>query len=124
MNYAEEIYASALMYLSCEDEEEQSLLNTLSSAAAREMTAKLRDGVLPEDCREEFIMGSACLACAMFLTCRPQNGAVESFSAGEISVKHSGASVAEQVRNYREMADIFMLGLVKDPGFDFRSVRG
>lgn len=125
MSYAEEIYASALLYLGCEDEEEKSLLQSFSSAAEREMTARLRDGSLPEDCSEEFIMGSACLACAMFLACRPKSGSFTSFTAGEISVSRANAeSTAEQVKTYREMAEIFMLGLVKDGGFEFRSVRG
>ena len=123
MSLVEEIYEQALCYIGCTDEGEQALLSGFSSSAYRELLAKLKVNLSPEDCREEFIMAGACLASSMYLMCRPEAAEMESFTAGDLSVKYSGAP-ASAAESYREMADIFMLGLVRDSGFDFRSVRG
>lgn len=101
----------------CGAEEDDTLLEALCSAAEMVWNARLRAGVTAGDCGEAFLCAAAMTAAADYEAGR---GEVESFTAGELSVKRrSGGSEA-----LRQAAERLMEPYVSVQGFAFRGVRG
>lgn len=105
-------------------EEERSLLETLCHAAAAAWTARLKDNVSAEDCGEAFLCAVAFAAAADFAVGRNSNG-LESFTAGEISVRRSGSVEGNsQAKALRKTAERLMAPYTKQETFAFKGVRG
>lgn len=105
-------------------EEERSLLETLCHAAEAAWVARLKDGVSAEECGEAFLCAVAFTAAADFAVGRSSSG-VESFTAGEISVRRSGsAEGAAQAQALRKTAERLMAPYTKQETFAFKGVRG
>lgn len=95
--------------------EEASLL---CEAAAEELRGMLRPGVTPEECGEVFCLAAAWLA----LGNQEGAGAVESFTAGAVSVRRGDGSARREV--LRRQALELMGPWLRDEGFLFRGVKG
>lgn len=101
----------------CGAEEDDALLEALCSAAETAWNARLRAGVTAGDCGEAFLCAAAMTAAADYEAGR---GDVESFTAGELSIKQrSGGGEA-----LRQAAERLMEPYVSVRGFAFRGVRG
>lgn len=104
-------------------EEEKPLLEAMCTAAAADLTRRLRDGVKPEDCRDSFPCAAALLAAGGLLACR-SGGDVEQFSVGDVSVRTGGSQGCETAAAMRRQAAAMMAGFCGDDEFAFLGVRG
>lgn len=102
----------------CGAEEGDTLLAALCGAAETAWRARLRDGVTAEACGEAFLCAAAMTAAADYWT--GQCG-VESFTAGELSIRRSGGGGAAALR---QAAERLMEPYTVERGFAFQGVRG
>lgn len=103
-------------------EGESALLEELCTASAAELTGRLHEGMTTESCGALFPLAAAMLAAASFLSCRGE-GAVEQFTAGEISLRMGGGKEADAGELRRQA--VRMLGpFLRDEGFAFLGVQG
>ena len=104
------------------EEEEKPLLEAMCTAAAADLTRRLRDGMKPEDCGDAFPCAAALLAAGGLLACR-SGGDAEQFSVGDVSVRTGGGS-CEAAAAMRRQAAAMMAGFCGDDEFAFLGVRG
>ena len=105
-------------------EAEEALLESLCHAAEAAWTARLKSGVSAEDCGETFLCAAAFTAAADFAVSR-NGGGVESFTAGEISIRHSGSAEGKaQADALRKTAERLMASYTETAAFAFKGVRG
>ena len=105
-------------------EGEQALLEHLCHAAEMAWTARLKQGVSAEDCAEAFLCAAAFTAAADFALGRNSEG-VESFTAGEISIRHSGSAEGNAKADaLRKTAERLMAPYTETATFAFKGVRG
>lgn len=105
-------------------EEEHMLLESLCHAAETAWMARLKSGVSAEDCGEAFLCAAAFTAAADFAVGRNSEG-VESFAAGEISIRHSGSADGKaQADALRKTAERLMAPYADAESFAFKGVRG
>ena len=64
MSLTEQIYAQALLLAGDLEEKQAKLLEVLCTAATRSLTARLRDGITPEDCKADFVAAASLYALA------------------------------------------------------------
>lgn len=101
----------------------EALLEALCQAAEAELTGKLREGLVPEDCGGAFPVAAAWLALAGLCAGQGAAGEPPSWSAGAVSV--SGAAPAgERASTLRKQAFELMAPYLRDEGFWFQGVRG
>ena len=106
----------------CGAEEEDPLLETLCRAAERSWTARLREGIALTDCGEAFLCAAAFTAAADHLAgLRAER--VDSFTAGEISIKKQNGGERE-AQAMRRIAERLMAPYAAEDGFVFKGVRG
>lgn len=79
----DQVYVRALRMAGEPEAEERELLRLLSEAAFSYLEVRLREGLMPEDCRESFVTAASLLAVAS------AEGLVEigEFKAGDLTVK-------------------------------------
>ena len=105
-------------------EEEQALLETLCHASEAAWAARLKSGVSAETCAEAFLCAAAMTAAADFAMSRNSEG-VESFTAGEISIRHSGCAEGKtQADALRKTAERLMAPYAEPESFALKGVRG
>jgi hypothetical protein len=97
-------------------------IRPLCAAAERDLARRLKRGISPEDCRDEFIAAAAFMAVAMYLGVEPGGYA---YRAGDLSVagKSPEKSAGLSERLYRQ-ALAMMAGNIDDSGFYFAGVPG
>lgn len=91
MTLKEQVLAQALLLTGELGEQQMAMLTVLCDGAVGMLTARLRDGFTPEDCRAEFVAAASLMALAE-LGCAAD---VEEFQAGDLTVKR-GADTASQ----------------------------
>lgn len=99
-------------------EGEEELLLPLIQAAVGELTGRLKAGTAPGDCGSAFPLAAAMLA-ADALEGATGGRRVDSFTAGEVSVRMSGGG-----RGLRAQAERLMEPWLRERGFAFQGVRG
>ena len=105
-------------------EEEMPLLETLCHAAETMWSKRIRGDATVEECAEAFLCAAAFTAAADFVVSRNSEN-VESFTAGEISVKRSGsAEGGAQAEALRTAAERLMTPYAVAETFAFKGVRG
>ena len=117
---SDEIFAFAKAVGQVESGEEE-ILSRLCQTAEEELTGRLREGVMPEDCGGAFVIAAAWLALAG-LCVSEGTGGVTAWSAGDVSVK-SKLSPGEQAAVYRGQAMRLMQPYCEDEGFAFVGVK-
>ncbi|MBQ3405393.1 MAG: hypothetical protein IJG63_08275 [Oscillospiraceae bacterium] len=121
MAIADEVYEIAASLTGSDSEH----LADLCSAALAELTGRLRAGVSQEDCREALVQAAALLTMSMHSAAAMGADGVESYSAGDVSVKRkSSAELSAYARGLREQAEMIMAPYTDDRGFAFKGVRG
>ncbi len=104
-------------------EAEKTILDTLISAAEAELTARLREGITPEDCGNLYIVAASLLAEAEILLLRSIDE-TEQFTAGEVSVRQSREKAATAAAALRRQANGLMAPFLNDDSFAFMGVQG
>ena len=90
----EEIYTVAEVFAQA-GEAGRDALRQLCGAAEIELSAELRRGILPDDCRGSFVCAAAMLAASHYIAARTQN---ERFTVGSVSISDVGGSNASALR--------------------------
>lgn len=104
-------------------EQDEVLLETLCRAAEAYWRGRLRQGVTAEDCGEAFPCAAAFTAAADLAV--GQDGGIESFTAGSVSVKGGGGeSAARRAESLRRSAEERMAPFAEPGDFAFQGVRG
>ena len=107
----------------CGAEEEDALLEALCHAAETAWRLRLKDGVTTEACGEAFLCAAALSAAADHLAGQC-GGSVESFTAGEISIKRQSGTGNHGSEAMRQAAERLMAPYVVQERFAFKGVRG
>lgn len=110
MTLAEQVYAQSLLLAGELEQHQEQLLKILSSAATGTLTAQLREGLTPADCKADFIVAASLLALAS-LNAAEQT---EEFKAGDLTVKKSSASRDAASRCLRRQAELLIGPYLKD----------
>ena len=105
------------------EESERPLLDALCTAAETAAAGRLKDGLTPKDCGFKFLCAAAMLAAAGLLPCR-ENGGVEQFTAGDVTIRTGGSDGCGDGASLRRQAALLMADYWKDDGFAFVGVKG
>ena len=100
--------------------EETEELSILCGAAAEELKGLLREGVATEECGGAFELAAAWMALAGLYTV--EEDGMESFTAGEVSIRKRDGGVRGQALRMQAMQ--VMKPWLRDEGFVFQGVRG
>ena len=96
------------------------LLRLLCGASASSLTARLREGLTPEDCKADFIAAASLLALAQ-LNGVDDDTQVEEFKAGDLTVKQGSKNRDAASQCLQRQAELMIAPYLKD-GFSFRGV--
>lgn len=99
--------------------EESDGLRILCEAAQTELGGLLKEEITPEDCGEAFVLAAAWLALAGL---EVSDDGVESFTAGEVSIRKKDGSLRQKALRLQALQVI--KPYARDEGFVFRGVRG
>ena len=124
MDLAQEIFEKAkLIYREELSAPLESALYEMCVAACGELVSRLKDDISVENIHDEFVRAAGVLGLALFigLDC----SALDSFSAGNVTLKKRGYEAAKSsAASLRNQAELMLTGYLKDGGFYFGAVRG
>ena len=89
----EQVFAQAAMLAGELDGQAARMLRVLCTAAVSTLTARLKHGLRPEDCKADFVAAASLYALAA-LESALQGSQAEEFRVGDLTVKRSGGSAA------------------------------
>ena len=118
MMLQDQVYAQAALLAGELEDTEADMLKVLCRSAAASLSARLREGLTPEDCKVDFIASASLLALAALNECGSR-GKLEQISAGDLTVRSRGADAAS--RCLRNQAELIM-GPYLVERFSFRGV--
>ena len=110
MTLRDQVYAQAALLAGQLEGAQMDLLGALCTAATASLTARLREGLTPNDCKADFIAAASLYALAA-LNAVDEKG-VEQFTAGDITVKKGGSDAASNC--LQRQADMMILPYLKD----------
>ena len=115
MMLADQVFAQACLLADALEEREQQLLRLLSRAAVNNLSARLREGLTPEDLKADFIAAASLFALASMSNMT----GVEEMKLADVTVKHKSGDTASKCL-YNQAA-LIIAPYVKD-GFCFLGV--
>ena len=86
MTLKEQVFAQAALLAGDLDGRQTDLLNVLCTASTAALTARLKEGLSPDDCKADFIAAASLFALAA-LNEAEDSDQVEEFKAGDLTVK-------------------------------------
>ncbi len=112
MTLKQQVYAQAALLAGQLDKEQTELLDALCTAATVSLTARLRDGLRPEDCKADFVASASLFALAALNRVR-EGDAPEQITAGDLTIrKNAAADPASTV--LRNQAELMIAPYLKD----------
>lgn len=122
----DDIKAKAIMLCGGElSEESERVLSTVCEAAARELEAKLRKNVSPDELGENFVTAAGVLALALCMELENSAaGEISAFRAGSLSVNLCDSETASSAAALRKTAESMLSAYLDKGGFSFVGVRG
>ena len=120
MTLTQQVFAQAALLAGDLDGRQTNLLKLLCSASASSLTARLRDGLTPDDCKADFIAAASLLALAQ-LNGVEDAAQVEEFRAGDLTVKQGSKSHDAASQCLQRQAELMIAPYLED-GFSFRGV--
>ena len=119
MSLTEQVYAQAALLAGQLDGNQPDLLRALCACATVSLTARLRDGLRPEDCKADFVASASLFALAELNSVR-DGVALEQITAGDLTIRKSNS--ADPASNVlRNQAQLMIAPYLKDR-FCFRGV--
>ena len=115
----DQVYAQALLLAGELEDNEGDMLSVLCTAATASLTARLREGLRPEDCRADFVAAASLYALAE-LNAVKDGAAMEQITAGDLTMRKS-ASADPASKVLRNQAQLVIAPYLKDT-FCFRGV--
>lgn len=118
MSLTEQVFAQALLLAGELTEHQQQVLQALCTAKVSILTARLRKGLTPEDCKADFIAAASLLALAD-LGSIGDGDRLEQISAGDFTIRKGSRDAASNC--LRSQAELMIAPYLKDR-FSFRGV--
>ena len=118
MTLKDQVFAQAALLAGELDGQQTDLLQVLCAASAASLTARLREGITPEDCKADFIAAASLFALASLNEVGGMEN-VEEFKAGDLTVKRGGKDAAS--RCLHNQAELMIAPYLKDR-FSFQGV--
>ena len=112
MTLAEQVFVQAALLAGDLDGRQTDLLNVLCAAATISLTARLREGLTPDDCKADFIAAASLFALAS-LNEAGDTSQMEEFKAGDLTVKQSSKKDAASRCLYNQ-AELMISPYLKD----------
>ncbi len=120
MTLSEQVYAQAALLAGQLEPEQESVLQVLSEHAAMALTARLRDGISPDDCKADFVAAASLYALAALNGVRDV-GTLEQITAGDLTLRRGSSSADAAANCLRNQANLMIMPYLKDH-FSFRGV--
>lgn len=111
MTLSEQVYAQAAVLAGELSVRQSLILEALSRASAASLTARLREGLTPEDCKADFIAAASLLSLAA-LNGVDEDAAVEQITAGDLTIKKGSRDAAANC--LRAQAELMITPYLKD----------
>lgn len=118
MTLAEQIYAQARLLCGELEPRQEELARLMAGAVAGTLTARLRRGLQPEDCRADLVAAGSLYTLAA-LTEAEEMLQPESFTAADLTIHRPDSAAA--VRCLRAQAELILCPYLEDR-FSFRGV--
>lgn len=118
MTLTEQVYSQAVLVSGIDAAEQEMLLSVLCQSAVSGLTAQLRDGFTPDDCKADFVAAASLYALAA-LAETDSLQRVEQIQIGDVTLRRGGSTAASAC--LRHQAEMMMAPFLKD-NFCFRSV--
>ena len=119
MTLKEQVYAHAALLAGQLEDNQPDILNALCCAVTASLTARLREGLRPDDCKADFVAAASLYALAE-LNAVKDGAAMEQITAGDLTIrKRTGADPASNVLH--NQAHLIIAPYLKD-NFCFRGV--
>ena len=118
MSLTEQIYAQARLLAGEITEHQQQILQALCDCKVAILTARLRKGLIPEDCKADFIAACSLLALADLGSVGDEER-LEQISAGDFTIRKGSRDAASNC--LRAQAELVIAPYLKDQ-FSFRGV--
>jgi len=112
MTVQEQVFAQALTLAGVVEDRQVRLLEVLCRSAVTALAGQLREGLEPEDCLADFVAAASLMALAASSEAGEQL-AVESFTAGDVSIRREKNSAAANC--LRNQARVMMMPYIRDP---------
>ncbi len=109
MTLTEQVYAQAALLAGKTENPE--ILNALCVAATAALTARLKEGLYPEDCKADFVAAASLFALAGLSGVR-QGESPEQIAIGDLTVRKSGDDTASRVLYHQ--AELMIAPYLKD----------
>ena len=118
MNLREQVFAQAALLAGQLEQSLVEMLRALCTAATASLTARLKEGLRPEDCKADFIAAASLYALAS-LNAVKDTGNLEQISAGDLTIRKGSADAASNC--LRNQANLMIAPYLKDQ-FSFLGV--
>ena len=119
MMLKEQVYTQAALLAGQLEGNQSDMLRVLCTAATASLTARLRDGLRPEDCRADFVAAASLYALAALNSVK-DGDMLEQVTAGDLTIRKSNS--ADPASNVlRNQAELMIAPYLKDR-FCFRGV--
>ena len=118
MSLKQQVYTQAVLLAGDLTEHQLVMLEALCTAGTAALTAKLRDGLTPADCRADFVAAASLMALAALDELDEERN-VEQITAGDLTIRRGSRAAA--VNCLRTQAELMMAPYVRD-SFLFQGV--
>lgn len=119
MTLKDQVFAQAALLAGQLEGNQGDILSALCTAATASLTARLREGLRPEDCKADFVAAASLFALAALNSVK-DGTTLEQITAGDLTVRKSNA--ADPASNVlRNQAQLMIAPYLKDC-FCFRGV--
>lgn len=102
MTLTEQVYAQALLLVGQDNNVQEELLNLFCRSAVVSLTAQLREGLTPNDCKADFVAAASLYALAAVAEC-DEIGNLNHIQVGDVTVKRGGGPATACLRNQARM---------------------
>ena len=119
MSLTDQVYAQAALLAGQLEGNQPDLLRVLCTCATASLTARLREGLRPEDCKADFVASASLFALAELNSVKDST-TLEQITAGDLTIRKEGS--ADPASNVlRNQARLMIAPYLKDC-FSFRGV--
>lgn len=113
MTLTEQVYAQAVLLVGELEAKQSRLLQLLCASATSTLTAQLREGLQPEDCKADFVAAASLMALAG-LNPLSESNQVEQLQAGDLTIRRGEGGKDAASRCLRRQAELMISPYLKD----------
>ena len=117
----DQVFAQAVLLAGEMDVEKMDLLSILCSVSTASLAARLREGLSPEDCREEFVAAASLYALAAMNSVNEETK-LQEFKAGDLTIKEGGGAAKDAASRCLEKQAEMVIGPYLKDRFLFAGV--